>query len=247
VLRPSSEPARTSVHVRAAAAPGAPVRVGTVDGLLAARRVTHGTGAATVALVAQGAVLLGGDHVHVSIEVDDGLALTLLDVGGTVAYDGAGQACRWDVHVRLGVGARLTWAGLPLVVASGADVTRTTTVRLAAGSRMLLRETTVLGRTGERGGRVVVRSVVHDDDGPVLVEELTADGAAPVPGILGRHRVLDTLSDLHGTATDEDDPPAGSDLQDADLTTLHLERGGTLVRWLGPATHRSPLDRPEEP
>ncbi|PFG42250.1 urease accessory protein [Isoptericola jiangsuensis] len=244
MLRPTSAPARTSVHVRAAAAPGAPVRVTTVDGLLAARRVSHGPAVATVALVAQGALLLGGDHVVVTVDVDDGLALALLDVGGTVAYDGDGLGCRWDVHVRLGVGASLDWAGLPLVVATGADVTRTTTVHLAAGSRLHLRETTVLGRSGEHGGHVVVRSVVHDDDGPLLVEELAADGARPVPGVLGTHRVLDTVADLHGTPTDEEPAPPRSTLHDPDVATLHLERGGTLVRWLGTATHVSPLDRP---
>lgn len=245
MLRPTTLPVRTSVRVRAAAAPGAPVRVGAADGLLASRLITRGTTSATVALVAQGAVLLGGDHVVVSVDVDDGLDLTLLDVGGTVAYDGAGLPCRWDVEIRLGADSRLTWAGLPLVVATGADLTRTTTVRLGARSRAVLRETTVLGRSGERGGRVLVRSDVHDDAGPVLVEELTADGARPVPGVLGPHRVLDTLSDLHGTDTDEDPPPAGSALTDPGLTTLPLERGGTLVRWLGSATHASPLDRPD--
>ncbi|WP_418277822.1 urease accessory protein UreD [Isoptericola jiangsuensis] len=260
MLRPTALPLRTSVHVRAAAVPGAPVRVGAADGLLASRVVARGTTSATVALVAQGALLLGGDHVVVSVDVDDGLDLTLLDVGGTVAYDGAGHPCRWDVEIRLGAGARLTWAGLPLVVATGADLTRTTSVRLGAGSRVVLRETTVLGRSGEHGGRVVVRSDVHDDDGPVLVEELAADGARPVPGVLGPHRVLDTVSDLHGTGehtdthtctctrTDEEPAPAESALAgtvpDPGLSTLRLERGGVLVRWLGRATHASPLDRP---
>jgi urease accessory protein len=229
------------VAVRAATVPGAPVRVRSSDGLIAARLVDRGPASATVALVAQGAVLLGGDHVVLSVDIADGISLRLVDVGGTVAYDGAGAGSRWDVEVRLGVGARLTWAGLPLVVATGADVVRTTTARLGAGSRLLLRETTVLGRSGESGGRLAMRSAVHDDAGPVLVEELAADGSHPVPGILGGHRVLDTVSDLYGAPIDEDPPPHRPLPAGRDLATLHLDRGGTLVRWLGPATHSSPL------
>ncbi|WP_158280903.1 urease accessory protein UreD [Promicromonospora sp. AC04] len=244
------------------------MRVRTSDGLLAARLVARDGTRAEVALVAGGAMLLGGDHVIVSVRVDPGCALTLTDVGGTVAYDGDGKACRWDADIRLGPGAGLTWAGLPFVVASGADVRRTTTARLATDARLTLRETVVLGRSGECGGRITLRTDVADDVGPILVEELTAAGDHPVPGVLGDHAVIDTVTDVRGSPPDgPGDPggPGGPDSSDGrggpdsfdgpggpdrpapapDLdgaVTLRLDRGGTLTRWLGPATHLSPLD-----
>ena len=228
---------------------GAPVRVRTSDGLLVARLVGRDGARAEVALVAGGAMLLGGDHVIVSIQVDLGCTLTLTDVGGTVAYDGDGKECRWDANIRLGPGAGLAWAGLPFVVADGADVRRTTTARLGAGARLTLRETVVLGRSGERGGRVVLRTDVADDVGPILVEELTAAGDRPVPGVLGDHAVIDTLTAVHGSPAgpdaDQDHPGPAPDVGDrpdlGDAVTLRLERGGTLTRWLGTATHLSPL------
>lgn len=245
---PRTEVRRTLVEVLPATVPGAPVRVRARDGLLAARTVARRAVHAEVALVATGAVLLGGDRVAVQVRVADGCALTLTDVGGTVAYDGEGRACRWDVEVRLGAGARLDWEGLPFVVATGAEVSRSTDVRLGPGARLRLRETVVLGRDGERGGRVVLRSRAHDDDGPLLVEEVTASGDRLVPGVLGGVRVVDTVTDLRGAADDDPDPgvgagtPAGVAGAD-DAVTLRLERGGTLTRWLGPAAHLSPLHR----
>ncbi|MCK0117929.1 urease accessory protein UreD [Isoptericola sp. S6320L] len=235
--------ATTAVRLSRGTVPGSPVRVDATDGLLAVRTVSRGAVRAEVALVATGAVLLGGDHVVVRVDVADGCALRITDVGGTVAYDGEGAACRWDVEVRLGRGARLDWAGMPLVVAGGADVVRATTVRLGAGARLVLRETVVLGRDGEHGGRVVVRSDVADDVGPVLVEEVVASGTAPVPGVLGPYRVLDTLTDVH--ATDELEALEESDLPGPvpGATTLRLDRGGTVTRWLGSATHLSPVER----
>ncbi|MGF0115830.1 urease accessory protein UreD [Promicromonospora sp. Marseille-Q5078] len=239
----------TLVEVDRGAVPGAPVRVRSRDDLLAVRTVARGGTHAEVALVATGAVLLGGDHVAVRVHVGDGCALTLTDVGGTVAYDGDGVPCRWDVEVRLGAGSRLTWHGLPFVVSTGADVTRSTVAALGAGARLTLRETVVLGRDGERGGRVVLRSAAHDDDGPLLVEEVTAAGDRPVPGVLGGRRVIDTLTELRGGDDPGDDPldpadearplPAGAD----GAVTLRLERGGTLTRWLGSSAHLSPLHR----
>ncbi|MFC8800202.1 urease accessory protein UreD [Promicromonospora sp. NPDC057138] len=244
---------------------GAPVRVRTSDGLLAARLVSRDGARAEVALVARGAMLLGGDHVVVSVQVDQGCALTLTDVGGTVAYDGAGRECRWDADIRLGPGAALAWAGLPFVVARGADVRRTTTARLAADARLTLRETVVLGRSGERGGRIVLRTDLTDDVGPILVEELTAAGDRPVPGVLGAHTVLDTVTAVRGsTEVPPDERPGPGSLprigpgpgnrgpaavpEDApgvgDAVTLQLERAGTLTRWLGAATHLSPLEPP---
>lgn len=233
----------TAVGVGRSTTPGAPVRVDAVDGLLAVRTVSRGVDRAEVALVATGAVLLGGDHVFVRVDVADGCALRITDVGGTVAYDGEGVPCRWDVEISLGHRSRLDWYGMPFVVADGADVVRATTARLGAGARLVLRETVVLGRDGERGGRVTVRGDVADDVGPVLVEEVVASGAAPVPGVLGPHRVLDTLTDVH--APDELEPPEESVLTGTipGATTLRFDRGGTVTRWLGAATHLSPVER----
>lgn len=288
VPRAPSTPRVTRVAVERPTGFGAPVRVRTSDGLLAARLVARDGTRAEVALVAGGAMLLGGDHVVVSVRVDPGCALTLTDVGGTVAYDGDGEACRWDADIRLGPGAGLTWAGLPFVVASGADVRRTTTARLATDARLTLRETVVLGRSGERGGRITLRTDVADDVGPILVEELTAAGDHPVPGVLGDHAVIDTITDVRGSPPGGPGDPGGPDSPDGrggpgsldrpggpdsldgpgwpdsrigpggtdsrggpdrpapapDLdgaVTLRLDRGGTLTRWLGPATHLSPL------
>ncbi|GAA1857280.1 urease accessory protein UreD [Myceligenerans crystallogenes] len=240
-------PRVTRVAVERPAVPGAPVRVRTSDGLLAARLVARDRVHAEVALVAGGALLLGGDHVVVSVRVDPGCALTLTDVGGTVAYDGAGARCRWDADIRLGAGAVAAWAGLPFVVADGAQAHRTTTVRLGAGSRLALRETVVLGRTGERGGRVVLRTDVADDDGPVLVEELSAAGDDPVPGVLGDHTVIDTVVTLHGGPDPGAGGVSGPGAAGGDAVVLRLARGGVLSRWLGPATHLSPLEPPALP
>ncbi|MFI2103760.1 urease accessory protein UreD [Isoptericola sp. NPDC019693] len=235
----------TTVEVAAGTVPGSPVRVRTRDDLLAARTLGRGVEHAEVALVATGAVLLGGDHVTVRVHVADGCALTLTDVGGTVAYDGEGRPCRWDVEIRLGAGARLDWEGLPFVVSTGADVTRSTDVLLGAGARLRLRETVVLGRDGERGGRVVLRSSVRDDDGPLLVEEVAVAGDHPVPGVLGTQRVIDTVTDLRGGPDDgaDDLDPAGEPAGGEGAVVLHLERGGTLTRWLGRSAHLSPLHR----
>jgi urease accessory protein len=244
---PRTDVRLTRVEVDRGTVPGAPVRVRTRDDLLAVRTVARGAEHAEVALVATGAVLLGGDHVAVHVRVADGCSLTLTDVGGTVAYDGEGTPCRWDVEVRLGAGARLAWAGLPFVVSTGADVTRSTDAVLGAGARLLLRETVVLGRDGESGGRVVLRSTVRDDDGPLLVEEVVAAGGRPVPGVLGGRRVIDTVTDLRGAPDDGPSHVAGTgaDLPDgADgAVTLRLERGGALTRWLGGSAHLSPLHR----
>lgn len=248
---PTAPPATrvTRVAVERPTTFGAPVRVRTSDGLLAARLVTRDGARAEVALVAGGAMLLGGDHVVISVRVDPGCALTLTDVGGTVAYDGDGQACRWDADISLGPGAHLAWAGLPFVVAGGADVRRTTTALLGAGAGLSLRETVVLGRSGERGGRIVLRTDVADDVGPILVEELTAAGNHPVPGVLGHHAVIDTLTDVRGctdVAVDRLDhaPGLGEAPVGGGAVTLRLERGGTLTRWLGASTHLSPLEPP---
>jgi len=196
--------------------------------------VSRSQTSASVAIGAGGALLLGGDAVRLDIRVASGCTLTIEDVGGTVAYDGEGRAASWNVDVVLGDHTRLVWRALPFVVADGAEVTRSMTLSLGAGASALVRETLVLGRTGERGGSIASRLSVRDADGPLLVETLRARGDEPVPGLLGPHRVVDSVLAVGGEGR------AASGLQDHAITgatLLGLERGGCLMRALGSDAH----------
>ncbi|WP_258933566.1 hypothetical protein [Nesterenkonia pannonica] len=62
----------------------------------------------------------------------------------------------------------------------------------------------------------------------ILFEDLAADAAAPDPGMLGEHRVMDSL-----IALGFDPEPAPGDLV--------LAETGAVARHLGADTHSSPL------
>ncbi len=106
--------------------------------------------------------------------------------------------------MRVGEGGTFLWGAAPFVVSSGAQVHRRTGIDLATGAVALLRETLVLGRSGERGG--AVRNLLRADlDGsPLYVEDLLLDDHAlrTSPTVLGRARVLGTIA-LLGTQPEE--------------------------------------------
>jgi urease accessory protein len=154
-----------------------------------------------LALVPEQAVLLAGDQVSVSVRVGAGHSLEIVEPGGTVAYAMRGRQARWDVTVEVDAGGSLVWHGEPFVVAEGADVLRSMSIELASGARVVLRETLVLGRTGEAPGRLMSRTAVHRDGVPVLVEELDAALG------LGPHRVVDQVLELRGFETGAERPP----------------------------------------
>lgn len=188
-----------------------------------------------VALLATSALLLGGDTVELEVRVGAGATLDLLDVAGTVAYAGRGAPAGWHVRFSLGPGARLRYAGEPFVVADGADVSRTLQLDLDEDAEALVRDTVVLGRSGEAGGRLRSRTAVHRAGRPVLLEEQDLDAGRDrtAPGLLGAHRVLDTVLQVGG----------GAPLV-ADATTYALVDGaGSVLRWLGSSLARSPLHR----
>lgn|GEM_PF-263418 len=156
-------------------------------GALSARVLSTGPHAARVALVATRALLLGGDHVRTEVRVGPGVELELVEVSGTVAYTGRGRAASWVVDVVVDDGGLLVWDALPFVVAEGADVVRRTDVRLGAGAAALLRETLVLGRTGETGGRLRSTTRVEQVDAPVGggAPDLLPGGDAPAAHAVG--------------------------------------------------------------
>lgn len=178
-------------------------------------------------------MVLGGDQLSVRVEVGPGCRLELVEVGGTVCYDAAGEASTWSVDIVLGRDAVLLWHGRETVVADGSNLTRSLRVELDVGARALIRETTVLERSGEGGGRVrqTTEAVAHDGT-PVLVEDLDLDGANPVPGVIGARRVLDTVLLLGRRPASESGPGV-----------MSLAEPGSLARFIGAATHLSPARR----
>lgn len=157
-------------------------------------------GRARVALVAACASLLAHDELRLEVEVGPGADLELIEPSGTVAYDGRGGRAHWHASVRVATGGRLVWGGAPFVVAHGADVTRHTEIALERDAMMLLRETLVLGRSGESAGALTSRLRARREDRPLLVEDLALDEPAlrASPAVLGRARVLATAT-LLGT------------------------------------------------
>ncbi|MCU1538160.1 MAG: Urease accessory protein UreH-like protein [Humibacillus sp.] len=193
---------------------------------LAPRRLPDVDGTVRVALVATQALLLAGDEVGVDVEVGDGIRLEVVETSGTVAYDMRGGRAGWHVDVGVASGASLVWSGLPFVVADGADVERHTRVALEPGAQALLRETLVLGRTGEAGGRLLSTLTARLGGRVLLTEETALDPVSRRdPALLGGARVLDVLTALGHRLTD----PAA----------LQLEGEGSVLRWLGAATHAS--------
>lgn len=189
--------------------------------------VEHTPAGARVALVPEGALLLAGDAVELDVSVGAGLEVDLVETGGTVAYDMRGSTARWDVRIDLAAGATLRWAGLPFVVAAGAEVGRSVRVRCGAGARLALRETLVLGRYGELPGAVRQTTTVDDPAGPVLVEELPLD-ADSAAWLLGGSRVVTSVLSVGG------DVPETAD----DLHRYDLDRpGAVLWRRLGRQVH----------
>ncbi|MDQ1572961.1 MAG: urease accessory protein [Actinomycetota bacterium] len=201
-------------------------------GAIVPRVIEQDASSARVALVAGGALLLGGDAVHIDIRVGAGCTLELEDIGGTVAYDADGLLSTWTVDVKVEARGVLIWHGLPLVVADGANVSRTTRIALGAAGRACLRETVVLGRVGEAGGLVRQRTDVAIEGRPAFVEELAVGGGIDVPGVIGANRVLDSVLTVGLRGVNA--PPT--------VTVLELESAGSLARYLGMSTHLSPLD-----
>lgn len=130
-----------------------------------------------MSLLATVATLLGGDDVRLVVEVRDGLSLTLKDIAATVAYDGRGQGASWMAELNVGPGASLVWAAEPFIVSDGAEAMRILRATLADGAGLRLDETVVLGRHGERGGRVHSHTLVQTAEAPLLVEDVVYQGA----------------------------------------------------------------------
>jgi urease accessory protein len=193
-----------------------------------------GTGA-RIGLVATEALLLGGDQIDIEIEVGPGCWLELVETAGTVAYDANGVSSSWTVRIRVGAGGVLLWAGEPFVVSHGANVRRRTVIDLDEGAVACLRETIVLGRTGETGGAIRSHMSVRRSQKTLLEEDLdlTDIGVRRLPGILGSARVIDSAILLGMRA------PVIPELHSGQR--FDLDGPGSVARSLGSTLVASPV------
>ena len=210
-------------------------RVHLAGGLLRPQLVRDRPDQVRIGLVATTALLLGGDEVDLEVQVGPGASLGLFDVAGTVAYHGRGRPAARHTTVLLAEGARLRYEGAPFVVVEGADVERSLELDLHPAASVWLRETVVLGRSGEVGGRLRNRTTLTLDGCPALLEDQVLDpsGIRRSPGMLGSHRVIDTVLEV---GTEETGTPPSAAIQ------FGLVGGvGSITRYLGTDAAASPL------
>ncbi len=171
-------------------------RLQLVPGRLAPRVINSDATGAKVALVATTALLLGGDRVDLRLDIGPGAWLEIVEIAGTVAYNAEGKQSEWNVRATIGAGGLLILHGEPFVVADGANVLRRSTVELDSSAIACIRETVVLGRSGERGGALRLTNRVDRGGRPVLLEDLDLRDRAvrELPGVLGRAAVIDTVT-----------------------------------------------------
>jgi len=206
-----------------------------VSGLLRPQLLRADEHGCRIGLLATTALLLGGDEVDLEVEVGAGATLDLFDVAATVAYHGRGRPAAWRSQLAVAEGATLAYAGEPLVVSDGAEVARSTRLDVAADAWAELRETIVLGRSGEVGGPLRSHTHVRVGGRDAWLEDqlLDVERGRLLPGVLGDFRVLDTVVTL-GQAPAEDATDA--------VVRFTLPGGvGVVSRYLGHSLACSPL------
>ena len=202
---------------------------------------------ARVSLVAGAAGPIGGDDLHLSIEVGPGAGLILRTVAATLVLPGPHrQPSHSEISVRVAEDGVLVWLPGPTIAARDCRHQIITRVALEPGARLLLREELLLGRHGEQPGAIRQRLRVCLGDSPLYDQELElGPGAAGWDGaaVTGGRRALGSLlvvdPDWHGHPFEA--PPSTAD---AETTLMPLSGPAVLVTALAndAFTLRSRLD-----
>lgn len=122
-------------------------------------------------LVASGAGPVGGDDLHLDVDVRRGATLVVRSAAASMALPGPSGASS-SMRVRVRVQGALRWEPEPMILVAGCDHRTTTTIDLAAGATLAWREVVVLGRHEEATGSLLQRLHVDRAGTPLLRTEL---------------------------------------------------------------------------
>ncbi|MGP3947990.1 urease accessory protein UreD [Streptomyces sp. 7N604] len=204
------------------------------EGPLALRRVRAQGAEAGVCVIGAMSAPLGGDRLRIDATAEPGASLRVTAAAATVALPGRGAAgpATYDVHLTVGEGAELRWLPEPLISAHGSDLRMTTRVDLAPTARLVLREEQVLGRAGERPGRLTSRLTLRVGGRLLLDQETSYGPGAPGwdgPAVLAGHRASGQLLVV---CPEFSDHPLEAQVLDGDPA----EGEAVLAPLTGPAT-----------
>ncbi|HEY6422053.1 MAG TPA: urease accessory protein UreD [Pseudonocardiaceae bacterium] len=132
------------------------------------------------------------------IHLGPGTCLQVRSAAATVVHVGRSAApVQWTVVADLADRAVLDWHPEPTVVCDGAELYSSMAIALRGGAWAMLRETVVLGRAGQLGGRFHGELTVECDGAPLLAHTLLLDGTDPAlsgPAGTGGSRVVGMLA-----------------------------------------------------
>src|SRR5437867_2459524 len=183
---------------------------------------------AVVRLVNSAAGPLGGDQLELTVLVGPGARLALSGVAATLALPGHRfEPSRFAVRLELAERAALSYLPEPTVITGRARHESILRADLAGGAELRCREVLVLGRAGERPGRLDTTIHLVRAGRPVLRQHLTIgdpalDGSA---AHLAGRRVLATEINFREA---EAPRPAGGDW----WSLTPLAAGGSLATAL---------------
>ncbi|MBB5917156.1 urease accessory protein [Nocardia transvalensis] len=210
---------RTELLVRARS--GALPQIHATGGL-AARR----TGPDTVHLIGTAATPLGGDELDITVTVEPGARLAVRSVAATIALPGRStrkSVAHW--HFEVGEGGVLDFDPEPTVVAGAAEHEATTTIVLAEGARLRVRERVQIGRTGEDAGRWRGDLLADLAGLPLLRHRLDLGAGTATDDTLSAARALSSVF----TYPSENTPHTTG----LNAALLPLAAGGSLYTWTG--------------
>jgi urease accessory protein len=182
------------------------------------------TGPTRVHLVSTGAGPLGGDQLHLDVDVAAGTTLDVRSVASTLVLPGLdGAVSLMSIDARVGAGAVLRFTPEPTVLAAGCAHHLRVRLSLAEDASVVWREEIVFGRHGERPGHCHARFDATIGGRPLLRQELVVGDPA-----------IDGSPAVYGDAR-----CVGSVLTTASLTgrgdgwaAMPLAAGGTLISAL---------------
>ena len=161
-------------------------------------------------LVASGAGPVGGDDLHLDVDVRCGASLVVRSAAASMVLPGpSGEPS--SLRVRARVHGSLRWEPEPTILVAGCDHRATTTIDLAAGASLVWREVVVLGRHDESTGSLLQRLHVDRAGAPLLRAELPVGSRWPgAEGPAGTGGSL-VVSSLLVVGLDEPALPDGAD------------------------------------